>query len=782
MIKIIDFLRSCPNFPILSSQERSELQDLLRENKPALFSHHQDVLLALVVCFQDLLDSTEPIRIKDIQFILKSIKSALMYSLDEFSSFGLFAPAKEINISALQSRFDFLFLHLFQEPKATFLTPILNEHVIPFICILAVNFNLKHQIPFPDLLRGCINGIRFVKGLPTICKKISYFISSSLLNAENSLQILMQIFHQPLEADFPLASQKIIKILTAFPSFLTKEEYIQKMIPKLKAVLFSNTSSNAVKQISAQICLYFASIEPLIVIPTSAHSWLFSKEQPQLEEFFNQIIFVYSLVSHNQPECLANITESNSFLVCLIYLTHCLWTSLCEIVTIAKDLIKIALETLPEEHLKFCIVQGFLICSGIEECKYSFESAVGSDSQIALEPRGKVQEFSLVIDRFNSLLLEKNSNLFCHIFLELSSRKEGNEEKIKQILLALVPLIEQSIGTNREQSLIFIQSFLEIFIHSENSDEEEFLTTIYSVLPSIIFNPEHQQEFSANEVRSLNRIYELLNEKESQKDLRSMIEETLKNQIEIPKAPFTASPLEEIYFQISDSSIPTKAEGLVSLKRYIQTKDNSFDSETVQEIYSKLLEALKETDSFVYLRAIKCMEALAYSYHSQIIPLLVCNLNSYSSSKSIEVFAKIIESFGSFFSKYADLFIEKALSILHAKETEDLLKAEILSLISLIFEHNPYALCAQANQLMIYCLYLLEKTSADLEAKKGSLIVLKHLIAAAGKDVFRLADCKFIERAVQVLQIYSQNADSTLKMHANEALYHLDRHLLRLDN
>lgn len=144
---------------------------------------------------------------------------------------------------------------------------------------------------------------------------------------------------------------------------------------------------------------------------------------------------------------------------------------------------------------------------------------------------------------------------------------------------------------------------------------------------------------------------------------------------------------------MEDPSAPVQAHGMHLLKSLIDAQDESVDFRLALNLY---LGKLSEKDSFIYLSAIKGIEALAGRYRFKVIRQLLDTYTDIKSDLDVrlrvgEVFLKFIETYGQVLqADEAAVLIDTMISIVARHDGDaDLMRMSAMSILGAFYESAP---------------------------------------------------------------------------------------------
>ena len=768
---------------------------LVQFNLPVCKSKGNAYYYLIIYLDNEFQRSDQPFSTKTIKYSLKVISNLISLYLYEYSGLENQLNSKleekendrstvkqiklePFSLEVTKERMLNIF-SLISQKSFSFLIPVYNEHIIPILCSFSLLFNILLPFNKHDLIKGAITGL--AKMGKEEKKKISQSISKIILFEEDGMKVFFDIFKPLLNQDIKIGFEVVSKLFCSFPSFISIDEYIFGLLKQFESVVHL-LDKNQMTAISITIDKLFNleqkkinSKESAVIVEEekdddavlkyfsqslSDFSWMFElntstnkneeeeevKTKINFDKFRNKIILLSSLSS----DWIGEVLEKSLFISILIYFCISCWTSITDLNDSGKQIIKSFLSS-NSSLLSSSIGQAFLFFSPLNctKPKYKF---IELDSEITMLRNDSSFDMNEIIPKFCEML-NGYPELIGDLFLQASSDLQSCSVEGKQILAQFLPFIEQN-STNRSVSLIFIQAFLEIYSkgvgEEEEEEEEDFLSYIYSVLPTLLCTSE-ENPFSKGEIDSLNRIHQLILKIDP--SFSSLTKEILENseknkETSINFESTNLQPnieeqinLDVILKQIKSDCIPSIAHGLVELKRIVtRSKDCCCFTIDLQMIFNILVERLDHSDSFVYLNVIKCFVEITHTYQQETISFLFGKIVEEQPTslslleRLLEIISQIINSFTNYFcSSFIDQFMKMFFKVF--PQATSPIKTSLLSCLSVICEVNPYCLSPFMSDLFIICKEILFLPN-EIQLKQSALLVIKYLIGSCGRGIF----------------------------------------------
>lgn len=251
---------------------------------------------------------------------------------------------------------------------------------------------------------------------------------------------------------------------------------------------------------------------------------------------------------------------------------------------------------------------------------------------------------------------------------EGETNNEGDSDEKEQIVQLCFSLISAIL--------------MELDADTENTNKNSTITHLKLLLPSIAFI----QKYGPNtQIKS-----------QARKSIAKL--DLLRSDSSLPESG-TKAPSHETFLQamqlMEDSSPPIQAHGMHMLKTLIEKMDKNVEFRLAFSLY---LEKLQDKDSFIYLNAIKGLEALAGRYRFKVVDLLLESYKDQKTDQDVrlrigEVLLKFIDNYGLVLQiDQTNSLIDTFLSVVarHGNvEDNDLSRMSAMSILSSFFDVAP---------------------------------------------------------------------------------------------
>ena len=224
--------------------------------------------------------------------------------------------------------------------------------------------------------------------------------------------------------------------------------------------------------------------------------------------------------------------------------------------------------------------------------------------------------------------------------------------------------------------------------------------------------------------------------------------------------------------ELADELLPIRAHGLAVLKFMVLEKD-SVATEHLESIITIFLDMIGDEDSFIYLNAIKGMNAIADVYPREILKKLGGRYkdNQFDLDYRLrigEAFLQIIQRSGSALNVNGAEIIDFILFVMKDDVVE--MRGSALSLLCQVLENHPSSCYHCIYQIMDYLAGILTFEQRP-ELRRGATLTLAHLFRGVGHHLRSLVDTKSTAKIRQVLTyIGSTDGDAIVRLNAQQAL------------
>ena len=239
----------------------------------------------------------------------------------------------------------------------------------------------------------------------------------------------------------------------------------------------------------------------------------------------------------------------------------------------------------------------------------------------------------------------------------------------------------------------------------------------------------------------------------------------------------SSSKFQEAIKSLADPLLPIRAYGLTILKTMVLCKD-PIAKDKMELILNIFLEQLEDSDSFIYLNAVKGLSALTDVYPSFSLSRILeryLDIEGYTMDYRLrigECILQTIQRSGQSFSKIGKPILEAISKVLRDDQKE--IRSSAMSCLAMISETDPLSLLPYLYQIMDYFTNLLifEKS---VETRRGALFNFCSLIHGLGTSIFTSIPKDIIEQLQTRLEhVAETDHDILTRSHAQIAIAEME--------
>ncbi|KAL4075900.1 hypothetical protein J3A83DRAFT_4370121 [Scleroderma citrinum] len=266
-----------------------------------------------------------------------------------------------------------------------------------------------------------------------------------------------------------------------------------------------------------------------------------------------------------------------------------------------------------------------------------------------------------------------------------------------------------------------------------NGDEEMAETGINLLLATLGANP----DLSARSAPILNDIFTLLEPFAacSLPSIRNLAREARMVMTARLASTSTAWPspqakgesAQEIYQKalklLQDPILPVRAHGLLLLRQLVSNHSHSTESTLVPAILSIFMQSVQDDDSYIFLNAVQGLSAMVDAFGKEVLNGLLETYSrdltsihgGYLTKQEVdtririgEALGQVIRRCGDTLGKYTDTVVPRLISVLHADQAPNVLRASAISLLTECIKTSFAALTWYTSELSSAMIDLLQ--------------------------------------------------------------------------
>ncbi|XP_034187175.1 transport and golgi organization 6 [Osmia lignaria lignaria] len=244
----------------------------------------------------------------------------------------------------------------------------------------------------------------------------------------------------------------------------------------------------------------------------------------------------------------------------------------------------------------------------------------------------------------------------------------------------------------------------------------------------------------------------------------------------------SSDKFEEALKDLTDSLLPVRAHGLMTLTKLIENADSCTINR--REIILQLFkENLKHEDSFIYLTAINGLCTFAVAYPQIVIETLVQEyidmpqrisigeLTAETRMKLGEILVKVTRGLGEMVSVYKNLLINGFLCA--TRDPDSLVRSSSLSCLGELCKVLGFRLGDTVLEVM-YCITCIIKSDKAPECRRAAVMTSTLLLRGIGKDTLTTLGKDLVDLYRGLKYLRDNDQDPVLRLHAHLALEELN--------
>lgn len=298
--------------------------------------------------------------------------------------------------------------------------------------------------------------------------------------------------------------------------------------------------------------------------------------------------------------------------------------------------------------------------------------------------------------------------------------------------------------------------------HNDDSEKTQVIQLCFSLISSILMELDVSENTNkASTIKNLMNLVPVLTDIynfSTSSQIRSLAKSTsakvslLKsegsdNRSEAPSEKSSRHSFIQAIQLMEDPSPPIQAHGMHLLKTLVESLDKSVEFRLALNLY---VSKLKDKDSFIYLNAIKGLEALASRYKFKVVNQLLDTYVDVQGDFDVrlrigEVILKFIENHGQVLdneqsSKLLDTLISVVSRRQGKEEDNDLVRMSAMSILGQFFEVAPAVATSRLGDCLDCAVQiLLLETGEDKSIMRRSAIAMLASIVKSGGNVLKLS-------------------------------------------
>ncbi|KAJ2847748.1 hypothetical protein IWW36_003691 [Coemansia brasiliensis] len=236
---------------------------------------------------------------------------------------------------------------------------------------------------------------------------------------------------------------------------------------------------------------------------------------------------------------------------------------------------------------------------------------------------------------------------------------------------------------------------------------------------------------------------------------------------------------------IRDDLVPVKAHGMIELRNMVLAKSTVFENpDQLETVISLFVELTHDSDSFLYLNAIRGLAALADTHGSKFIPQLVA---MYGSNEPIdqrlrigEALLQCVQRAGMMLGEYAQSIVPQLLNIITRHENDAVVVHSAISILAACARACSVAMHRWLDEIALTLdnLLVLMANSEDeqeMAVRRASVVFWVDLVTGYESRLLQMADGQVLKAIYKTLrQLAHSDSDELVRIHAQTGIDQID--------
>jgi hypothetical protein len=381
-------------------------------------------------------------------------------------------------------------------------------------------------------------------------------------------------------------------------------------------------------------------------------------------------------------------------------------------------------------------------------------------------------------------------------FLEEFSQIKKEEDISEQrhlILLQFLALLAENFGVEIMKNLAQVCGLLKWMLKDEEKETVVLaLSLLSALLPSLTIHKEEGvflmdlisplEELSQAQDIEVSAIGEQL--KRKIKELISKSSEKGGEEEAATKGPtgeLSKEQIRTILRDMQDPMLSTRSHAMIQLRRIVLRKD-PVALKNREKILSLFDEQLMDSDPFVYLAAVKGLEALGDIFPDKTIPKLIGNFLDTKRMeemrlKTAEALLQVAKRCGDMLPHYSGHFVGGFLRGL--RDPSEAIRASSLSNLAEMCKSLRFALHPYITEILAAVSAVLG-TDKEVQVRRGCVFLLSELLRGLGEDSFQVIPQEMKSIYQTLKRIEDTDLDNVTQYHAKIALSYINAIMSRV--
>ena len=240
---------------------------------------------------------------------------------------------------------------------------------------------------------------------------------------------------------------------------------------------------------------------------------------------------------------------------------------------------------------------------------------------------------------------------------------------------------------------------------------------------------------------------------------------------------------EDCLNHLEDKEVPIRGHGLIALTKLVNLRDEEA-MKHIEDIFQLFLNNLVDTDTYIYLQAVKGLSACSF-YKPDVVITKLCREyallddNKYPGDKGLELRTKLGEALvnitkilGELTPAYKNKLLNPFLAQLN--HPDPLIRASSLSNLGEICKNLRFAL-GNVVQEMFQGLHAVLQWDKAIEVKRAAVLVLKLMLEGLGDDAFEVLQGLIRDIWKTLILLKKNEHDDIMQIHVDQAIDEINK-------
>ena len=240
---------------------------------------------------------------------------------------------------------------------------------------------------------------------------------------------------------------------------------------------------------------------------------------------------------------------------------------------------------------------------------------------------------------------------------------------------------------------------------------------------------------------------------------------------------------EDCLNHLEDKEVPIRGHGLIALTKLVNLRDEEA-MKHIEDIFQLFLDNLVDSDTYIYLQAVKGLSACSF-YKPDVVITKLCREyallddNKYPGDKGLELRTKLGEALvnitrilGQLTPAYKNKLLNPFLAQLN--HPDPLIRASSLSNLGEICKNLRFAL-GNVVQEIFQGLHAVLQWDKAIEVKRAAVLVLKLMLEGLGDDAFEVLQGLIRDIWKTLILLKKNEHDDIMQIHIDQAIDEINK-------